>query len=89
MRRRVVVTGLGCISPLGLDVESTWQAILAGTSGADYIQNYDASDFKVRFAAEVKGFDGASLFGRRERAAWTASHSSHSQLRFRQQSMPI
>lgn len=66
MRNRVVVTGLGCISPLGLDVESTWQAILAGRSGVDLIRSYDASEYKSRIAAEVKGFDAAGLFGSRE-----------------------
>lgn len=66
MYRRVVITGLGCISPLGNDVESTWSALLAGRSGVDWIAQYDASEYKTRFAAEVKGFDGAALFGSRE-----------------------
>ena len=51
--RRVVVSGLGCVSPLGCDVDSTWQAAVAGRSGVAPIQNFDASDFPVRFAAEV------------------------------------
>lgn len=66
MRTRVVITGLGCISPTGNDVESTWGAILAGKSGVDFITHYDTSEFKTRFAAEVKGFDPAALFGGRE-----------------------
>lgn len=66
MRRRVVVTGLGAVSPLGNDVPATWENLLAGRSGVDYITHYDASEFKTRFAAEVKGFDGAELFGGRE-----------------------
>ncbi len=66
MRKRVVVTGLGCISPLGNDVATLWQNILAGVSGVDWITHYDASEYKTRFAAEVKGFDGAALFGSRE-----------------------
>lgn len=66
MRRRVVVTGLGTISPLGNDVASTWKNLLAGRSGVDWITHYDAGEFKTRFAAEVKGFDGAALFGGRE-----------------------
>lgn len=66
MRKRVVVTGLGCISPLGNDVVTLWQNILAGMSGVDWITHYDASGFKTRFAAQVKGFDGAALFGSRE-----------------------
>ena len=66
MRRRVVVTGLGCISPVGNDVETTWNHILAGESGVDYITHYDASDYKTKFAAEVKNFDGAEIFGSKD-----------------------
>lgn len=66
MRKRVVVTGVGCVSPLGHTVEQTWQAILAGKSGAAPITQFDASRHKTKFAAEVKGFDGAALFGVRE-----------------------
>jgi 3-oxoacyl-[acyl-carrier-protein] synthase II len=66
MQKRVVVTGLGCISPLGNDVVSLWQNIIAGESGVDWITHYDASEYKTHFAAEVKGFDGAALFGSRE-----------------------
>jgi 3-oxoacyl-[acyl-carrier-protein] synthase II len=66
MRKRVVVTGLGAISPLGIDVDSTWQGIVAGKSGVDYITHYDTSDHKTKFAAQVKGFDGAAMFGARE-----------------------
>lgn len=66
MRKRVVVTGLGCISPVGNNVEETWEALLAGKSGAGYITHFDASQHKTKFAAEVKGFDGVALFGVRE-----------------------
>jgi len=66
MRRRVVVTGMGCVSPLGLNVEETWQALLAGKSGVAPITHFDASQHKTKFAAEVKGFDAAKLFGARE-----------------------
>ena len=66
MRRRVVVTGLGCVSPVGNTVEETWQALLAGKSGAAEITHFDASQHKTKFAAEVKGFDGVALFGTRE-----------------------
>ncbi len=66
MRKRVVVTGLGCVSPVGNNVKDTWQALLAGTSGAAPIAAFDASAHKTRFAAEVKGFDAASLFGTRD-----------------------
>jgi len=66
MRRRVVVTGLGCVSPLGLNLNETWAALLAGKSGAGPITRFDASKHKTRFAAEVKGFDPVALFGTRE-----------------------
>ena len=66
MRTRVVVTGLGCVSPLGLNVEETWKALLAGKSGAGPITRFDASHHKTKFAAEVKGFDPVVLFGVRE-----------------------
>lgn len=66
MRRRVVVTGLGCINPLGHSPDETWQALLAGKSGVGPITHFDASRHKTRFAAEVKGFDPVVLFGGRE-----------------------
>ena len=66
MRKRVVVTGLGCVSPVGNTVEETWQALLEGKSGAANITLFDASQHKTKFAAEVKGFDGVALFGVRE-----------------------
>jgi 3-oxoacyl-[acyl-carrier-protein] synthase II len=66
MRKRVVVTGTGCISPLGLNVSDTWSALLAGKSGAGPITHFDPSQHKTKFAAEVKGFDGVALFGTRE-----------------------
>jgi 3-oxoacyl-[acyl-carrier-protein] synthase II len=66
MRKRVVVTGMGCISPVGNTVDETWDALLAGRSGAAYITHFDASQHKTKFAAEVKGFDGVALLGVRE-----------------------
>jgi len=66
MRSRVVVTGMGCISPVGNNVSDTWSAILAGKSGAGMITLFDASKHKTRFAAEVKGFDAVAFFGPRE-----------------------
>jgi 3-oxoacyl-[acyl-carrier-protein] synthase II len=66
MRKRVVITGLGCISPVGNTVNETWQALLAGKSGAAPITHFDASAHKTKFAAEVKGFDGVAMFGPRE-----------------------
>lgn len=57
VKRRVVVTGIGLVSPVGLDVEQSWKSILAGKSGVAAIAGFDASNLPVRIAAEVKGFD--------------------------------
>ncbi len=59
--RRVVVTGLGAVTPIGGDAPSTWRAALAGESGIDFIRSFDASEFPVRIAAEVKDFDPAAV----------------------------
>jgi 3-oxoacyl-[acyl-carrier-protein] synthase II len=66
MHKRVVITGLGCISPLGNSVEELWRGLVTGKSGVDKITHYDTGDFKTKIAAEVKGFDGDALFGNRE-----------------------
>ena len=66
MKRRVVITGLGCVTPVGNDVGSTWQALLDGKSGGAPITHFDATNHKVRFAAEVKGFDPALYMDRKE-----------------------
>ena len=66
MNTRIVVTGMGCISPVGHDVATTWEAIIAGKSGAGPITTFDASAHDTRIAAEVKGFDPAPRFGRKE-----------------------
>ena len=63
--RRVVVTGVGAVSPLGLDVEQTWQSLIAGRSGVRTITAFDAKDSPVRIAAEIDGFDAVAVFGRR------------------------
>jgi 3-oxoacyl-[acyl-carrier-protein] synthase II len=65
-RRRVVITGLGAVTPLGNDVETTWQNLLAGESGADRIQAFDADDFPVNFACELKDFDPAQWIDRKQ-----------------------
>ena len=59
--RRVVVTGLGAVTPLGNDAPSTWRAAVEGRSGIDWIRSFDASEFPVRVAAEVKDFDPARV----------------------------
>jgi 3-oxoacyl-[acyl-carrier-protein] synthase II len=65
-RARVVVTGLGAISPIGLDRHTTWQAARAGRSGIAAIELFDASPLPVRIAGEVKGFDAGEVLGRKE-----------------------
>lgn len=66
MRKRVVITGLGCITPLGNDVPTLWAGIIAGVSGVDHITHYDTRDHRTKIAAEVKNFNGEALFGARE-----------------------
>ena len=66
MRRRVVVTGLGAVTPLGNDVAATWRAMRCGQSGASNITKFDATNFPVRFACEVKGFDPLASMDRKE-----------------------
>jgi 3-oxoacyl-[acyl-carrier-protein] synthase II len=63
MRKRIVVTGMGAVTPLGNDVPTYWSGLLAGRSGAGPIAAYDASGQEVRIAAEVKGFDPVALLG--------------------------
>jgi 3-oxoacyl-[acyl-carrier-protein] synthase II len=64
--RRVVITGMGTINPLGLDVETTWKAMSAGICGIAPITQFDASEHATKFAGEVKGFDPIGLFGKKE-----------------------
>jgi len=64
-RRRVVVTGLGAVTPLGLDVESSWSSLIAGESGAGEITQFDHSDYPVHFACEVKDFDPTQWIDRK------------------------
>ncbi len=66
LTRRVVVTGLGLITPCGNSVETTWAALKEGRSGADYIQKFDAGKFPVRFACEVKDFDPLNYVEKKE-----------------------
>ena len=64
--KRVVVTGLGAITPIGNDVATTWENAKNGVSGAGPITHFDASKFKTQFACEVKNFDGNALFDRKK-----------------------
>ncbi len=64
--KRVVVTGLGALTPLGKSVDEYWQSLADGVSGCDYIKQFDASKFKTRFACEVKDFDATHYLDRKE-----------------------
>ncbi len=64
--KRVVVTGLGAITPLGKTVDETWTNLVNGVSGAAPITQFDASKFKTQFACEVKGYDPTEYFDRKE-----------------------
>src|SRR5262245_7180895 len=64
--KRVAVTGLGAVTPLGLDVPSTWRAALASESGVDWITAFDASAFPIRIAGEIKDFDPTTVASPKE-----------------------
>ncbi len=64
--KRVVVTGLGAITPLGSSVPEFWNNLISGVSGADFIKRFDASQFKTKFACEVKGFKLEDYFDKKE-----------------------
>jgi 3-oxoacyl-[acyl-carrier-protein] synthase II len=77
VKRRVVVTGLGALTPVGNDAATTWRALIASASGAANITKFDASNFPVKFACEVKGFDPLQYMDRKEakRADWYAQYA--------------
>ncbi|MBA3766723.1 MAG: beta-ketoacyl-ACP synthase II, partial [Acidobacteria bacterium] len=66
LNRRVVVTGLGLVTPVGNSVEATWSALMAGRSGIDVIKKFDTEKFPVRFAAEIKDFDPLNYVEKKE-----------------------
>jgi len=66
MSRRVVITGMGAVTPLGNSVDEYWKALLAGKSGAGHITHFDASDYRVRFACELKDFDATKWIAPKE-----------------------
>jgi len=66
LKRRVVVTGVGLVSPLGNTTEETWSGLVAGRSGVDYITRFDTSQHKVRFAAETRNFDPLDFVEKKE-----------------------
>ena len=66
MTRRVVITGLGLVTPIGNTVADTWSALMDGRNGIDYIKKFDTEKFSVKFAAEVKGFDPLKFIAKKE-----------------------
>ncbi|MGI4804804.1 MAG: beta-ketoacyl-ACP synthase II [Janthinobacterium lividum] len=64
--KRVVVTGLGALTPIGNNVPDYWNALLTGVSGADFIKSFDTTKFKTKFACEVKNFSAEEIFGKKE-----------------------
>jgi 3-oxoacyl-[acyl-carrier-protein] synthase II len=75
MRRRVVVTGIGCVTPVGNDVETMWKALLRGDTGIGRTTIFDASNFPTKISAEVKGFDLASVGEDPEKWKYQARHT--------------
>ena len=66
MRKRVVITGVGCISPVGNDVKTSWENVIEGKSGVGMITHFDTSDYKTKIAAEVKNFDAIGFLGKKD-----------------------
>lgn len=64
--KRVVVTGLGALTPIGNNVSDYWDALLAGVSGANFIKSFDTTKFKTKFACEIKNFSAEERFGKKE-----------------------
>src|SRR5713101_7170221 len=64
--RRVAITGVGCVSPLGTGSDSTWKAIVSGESGAGQVTRFDVSDYSTKIACEVKDFDATDFMEARE-----------------------
>ena len=64
--KRMVITGMGALSPVGNDVPSLWQAMKQGRSGVAPITHFDAAPYETRFAAEVKGFDALQFIDKKE-----------------------
>jgi len=66
LNNRVVVTGIGILCPLGLDTSTTWEGLIAGKSGIDYITLFDADSLDTKFAGEVKGFEPTDYISRKD-----------------------
>ena len=65
MKRRVVVTGIGALTPIGLNVPDFWSALIEGKSGIDFITYFDTKDFATKFAGELKGFNPQNYMDRK------------------------
>ena len=66
MNNRVVITGIGVVSPVGMSVPQMWESLISGVSGADYITHFDTENFNTKIAAEVKNFDATNYMSRKE-----------------------
>lgn len=66
MKRRVVITGLGAVTPVGLNVASLWESLLAGKSGISLIEKFDTTDFTSKIAGEIKNFNPEDYFEKKE-----------------------
>jgi 3-oxoacyl-[acyl-carrier-protein] synthase II len=64
--KRIVITGMGALTPLGNSITEYWNNLRNGVSGADFITQFDASKFKTRFACEIKGFEPTNFLDRKE-----------------------
>ena len=74
--RRVVITGIGTINPVGHNLEEAWENIKKGVCGIDFTKQIDTTDFKVKVSGEVKDYDPANFLERRKLVRWTVIHSS-------------
>jgi 3-oxoacyl-[acyl-carrier-protein] synthase II len=63
--KRIVVTGIGTLNPLGNNLSEYWENLVNGVSGADMVTQFDASKFKTQFACEIKGFDATNIMDRK------------------------
>lgn len=76
MSRRVVVTGLGAVTPIGNNVDDFWASVKAGKIGFDHITKFDTTDYKCHIAAELKDFNPQDLWTERQQREWSHSHST-------------
>ena len=74
-RRRVVVTGIGLVTPLGFGIDENWSALIAGRSGIREIENFDASGFPTQIGGEIRGFDNAKMIGRHCDSEYYGKHT--------------